>query len=233
MICLAELANCSILCCSFISLSYLDLLLQAFLWYCQLFISIGPLQFDSQSSSLCSNDSFSYLIFLLNCFDFFPLISFIGCTKWLIFLCFFLLFVLLCIFIVIFFFVSLFPPALLCHSFYSLIFTFLQFHSFFICSYLSVSVFILSQYLFIMVALLVPFCLFFFCTYFTQCIVVEKAMVNYHIQCGLCSVRRTYMNLLDFIVYYHNIAKYMFAEDLWFQYILSINHSFVYCRKFL
>jgi hypothetical protein len=55
-------------------------------------------------------------------------------------------------------------------------------------------------------------------------------MVNYHIQCGLCSVRRTYMNLLDFIVYYHNISKYMFAEDLWFQYILSINHSFVYCR---
>jgi hypothetical protein len=37
---------------------------------------------------------------------------------------------------------------------------------------------------------------------------------------------------LNFIVYYHNIAKYILAENLWFQCILSINHSFVYCRKF-
>jgi len=29
-------------------------------------------------------------------------------------------------------------------------------------------------------------------------------MVHYHIQCDLCSVRRPYMNLFNFIVYYHN-----------------------------
>ena len=32
-------------------------------------------------------------------------------------------------------------------------------------------------------------------------------MVHYHIHCGLCSVRRPYMHLLNFIVYYNNIAK--------------------------
>jgi hypothetical protein len=43
----------------------------------------------------------------------------------------------------------------------------------------------------------------------------KKLMVHYHIQFGLCSVRRPYMNLLNFIVYYHNIARYIFNEDLW------------------
>jgi hypothetical protein len=206
----------------------------AFLWYCWLFVSIVLLQFDSQSPSLCSNDSFSYLIFFLNSFDFFPFISFIGCTKWLSLFVwgFFACFCCSVSSLLFSFFLSLFHPALLCHSFYSLIFTFFLFHSFFIYSYLSVSVFILSLYLFILVALLAPFCLFFFCIYFTLFIVVENVMVNYHMQCGLCSVRRPYMNLLNFIVYFHNIAKYIFAEDLWFQCILSINHAFVYCRKF-
>ena len=49
MICLAELTNCSILCCSFISLSYLDLLLwlssgtvgcSSVLFLCSLFLSL-------------------------------------------------------------------------------------------------------------------------------------------------------------------------------------------------
>jgi hypothetical protein len=56
----------------FFSLSYLDLLGVFFwycwlfdsiiLWYCWLFVSIVLLQFDSQSPSQCSTDSFSYLI---------------------------------------------------------------------------------------------------------------------------------------------------------------------------
>jgi hypothetical protein len=45
---------------------------------------------------------------------------------------------------------------------------------FFICSYMSVSVFILSLYLLILATKLVPFCVSFFCVYFTQFIVVEK-----------------------------------------------------------
>jgi hypothetical protein len=52
-----------------------------------------------------------------------------------------------------------------------------------------------------------PFCVFFFCLYFTQFIVVEKVNGSLSYTIGLCSVRRPYMNLLNFIVYYHNIAK--------------------------
>ena len=37
------------------------------------------------------------------------------------------------------------------------------------------------------------------------------------------------MNLLKFIVYYHNIVKWIFDEDLG---MLSINYSCVYCKKF-
>ena len=95
---------------------------KAFLWYCWLFVSIVLLQFDSQSPSLCSNDSFSFLIFFLNYFDFF-IHCFYRMHWFSLFVCFlffvlFLGFFLLCIFFVVLFFVSSFPPALLCHSFF-------------------------------------------------------------------------------------------------------------------
>ena len=123
------------------------------------------------------------------------------------FVCLFLFFVLLCIFFVVLLFVSSFPSALLYHSFFSLIFTFVLYYFFHICSYMSVSVFILSLYLLTLATILTPFCVFFFCLYFTQFIVVEKVNGSLSYTIGLCSVRRPYMNLLNFIVYYHNIAK--------------------------
>ena len=97
----------------------------AFLWYCWLFVSIVLLQFDSQSPSLCSNDSFSYLIFFLNSFDLFPFISFIGCTKWLSLFVwvFFAFFFLLCVFFVVLFF-SLIISSSIVMSF----FLFFDFH---------------------------------------------------------------------------------------------------------
>ena len=55
-----------------------------FLWYCWLFVSIVLLQFDSQSPSLCSNDSFSFLIFFFNYFDFF--IHFFYSIHWFSFI---------------------------------------------------------------------------------------------------------------------------------------------------
>jgi hypothetical protein len=71
---LGWLTNCSTLCCSLFSLSYLDLLLLAFPWYSWLFVSIVFLQFDSQSPSLSSNVSFSFLfIFFLITFHSFLL----------------------------------------------------------------------------------------------------------------------------------------------------------------
>ena len=39
----------------------------------------------------------------------------------------------------------------------------------------------------------------------------KRLMVHYHIQCGLCSVCRLYMNLFNFIVYYHN-SKIFFIK---------------------
>ena len=90
---------------------------------------------------------------------------------------------------------------------FAFIFTFILFPFFFICSYLSVSVFILSLYHLILATILAPFCNFFFGVSFTQLLLWKRLMVHYHIQCGLYSVRRPYTNLLNFIVYYHNIAK--------------------------
>jgi hypothetical protein len=58
--------------------------------------------------------------------------------------------------------------------FLSLIFTFFWFPFFFICSYLSVSGFILSLYLLILSTIFAPFCVFLFCFYFTQFIGEEK-----------------------------------------------------------
>ena len=184
------------------------------IYYCRLFpgtswlfVSIVFLQFDSQFPSLSSNDSFSILINFFNYFNF-SFISFIGCTGFLrLFVCLFLLFVLLCIFFVVLLFVSSFLSALLYHSFFSLIFTFFLYSFFYICSYKSVSVFILSLYLLILATILAPFCVFFFCLYFTQFIVVEKVNGSLSYTIGLCSVHRPYMNLLNFIVYYHNKAK--------------------------
>jgi hypothetical protein len=88
-----------------------------------------------------------------------------------------------------------------------LIFTFFLYSFFYICSYMSVSVFNLSLYLLILATILTPFCVFFFCLYFTQFIVVEKVNGSLSYTIGLCSVHRPYMNLLNFIVYYHNKAK--------------------------
>ena len=120
-------------CCLFVSI---------ILWYCWLFVSIVLLQFDSQSPSLCSNDSFSFLIFFFNYFDFF--IHFFYRMHWFSFFVFCWFFFWLCIFFVVLLFVSSSPSALLCHSFFSLIFTFFLFPFFFIFSCLSVSGFILS-----------------------------------------------------------------------------------------
>ena len=141
-----------------------------------LFVSIVFLQFDSQSPSLSSNDSFSILINFFNYFNF-SFISFIGCTGFLRLFVFVVFFCSVSFFFVhvVLLFVSSFPSALLCHSFFCcLIFTFFLFSFFYICSYLSVSVFILSLYLLILTTILAPFCVFFFCLYFTQFIVVEK-----------------------------------------------------------
>jgi hypothetical protein len=103
------------------------------------------------------------------------------------------------------FFVSSFPSALLCHSFF-------YFHVHFVSFLLRLLIFvciffILSLYLLILATKLAPFCVSFFCVYFTQLLLWKRSMVHYHIQCGLYSVRRPYMDLLNLIVYYLNIAK--------------------------
>ena len=91
----------------------LSFLCHIWTYYCRLspgtswlFVNIVFLQFDSQSPSLSSNDSFSILINFFNYFKF-SFISFIGCTGFLhLFVC---LFVLLCIFFVVLLFVSSCP----------------------------------------------------------------------------------------------------------------------------
>ena len=91
--------------------------------------------------------------------------------------------------------------------FLSLIFMLFLFPFFFIYSYLSVSGFILFLYLLILATILSVFVFSSSDCISRSLLLWKRLMVHYHIQCGLCSVRRPYMNLLNFIVYYHNIAK--------------------------
>ena len=110
---------------------------KAFLWYCWLFVSIVLLQFDSQSPSLCSNYSFSFLIFFLNyiCTLIFTFIYFIGCTGFL--WVFFLPFVLLCIFFFVLFFVLLISSSIAMSFFF-----FFDFHIPFVSFLLHVIIFV-------------------------------------------------------------------------------------------
>ena len=172
---LSWLTNCSTLCCSLFSLSYLDLLLLAFPWYSWLFVSIVLLQFDSQSPSLSSNDSFSFLFnFFFNYLNF-SFISFIGCTGFLrLFVCFCCLF---CFVSSLLF--SFLCPHVLHHCYVIHFFLWFSGSFCFFLLYLLIAVCICFHFVSISFEFgyyIGPLCVFFFCLYmyFTQFNVVEK-----------------------------------------------------------
>jgi hypothetical protein len=124
---------------------------------------------------------------------------------------FFVFFFWLCIFFVVLLFVSSSPSALLCHSFF-----FFDFHILFVSFLLHFLMFVciwfnLSLYLLILATIWSLFVFSSSVSISHSLLLWKRLMVHYHIQCGLCSVCRLYMNLFNFIVYYHN-SKIFFIK---------------------
>ena len=123
------------------------------------------------------------------------------------FLCLFV-FVLLCIFFVVLFF----SPHFLQHC-YIILFFFFDFHVLFVSFRLHLLIFVCICFHFVSISFdfgyyVGLFLCFLLLSLFSLILLLwKRLMVHYHIQFGLCSVRRPYMNLLSFLVYYHNIAK--------------------------
>jgi hypothetical protein len=105
-------------------------------------------------------------------------------------------------------FFSSFPSALLYHSFF-----FFDFHVLFVSFHLHLLIFVCICFHFVSISFdfgyyVGLFLCFLLLSLFSLILLLWKRLiVHYHIQFGLCSVRRPYMNLLNFFVYYHNIAK--------------------------
>jgi hypothetical protein len=161
---------------------------------------------------------FSFWITLIFSFK-----SFIGCTGFLrLFVCFCCLF---CFVSSLLF--SFLSPHVLHHCyvipfFSSLIFTFILFPFFFICSYLSVSGFHFVSLSFDFGYNFGPFLCFLLLSLFQSVYCCGKGycfIIIYNVVC-VVSIDHTW------------ICWISFDEDLCFQCILSINQSFVYCKKF-
>ena len=77
-------------------------------------------------------------------------------------------------------------------------------------SFAHICLFLFSFYLYIFWFWLLNWSLFVFPSSVSislSLLLWKRLMVHYHIQCGLYSVRGPHMDLLNFIVYYHNIVK--------------------------